>query len=77
MAKTLDITQALTEAIAKARATCDEKGNNSNECALAWETVEELRVEKSHQQETAKSKTALERYCETHPEASECRIYDV
>jgi hypothetical protein len=70
---TLDVFQALDAA----RAICDQKGTNSNECILAWETVEKLRIEQSHQQQITKCKTDLERYCEIHPEAIECRIYDI
>ncbi|MCP6762431.1 MAG: Calvin cycle protein CP12 [Fischerella sp. CENA71] len=71
--QTLDVFQALDEA----RTICVQKGSNSNECILAWETVEKLRVEQSQQQQITKRKTDLERYCEIHPEAIECRIYDV
>ncbi|PMB45605.1 hypothetical protein CEN41_07755 [Fischerella thermalis CCMEE 5330] len=71
--QTLDIFQALD----KARAICNQEGTNSNECILAWEVVEKLRAEQSHQQQITKRKTDLERYCEIHPEAIECRIYDI
>ncbi len=71
--QTLDVFQALDEA----RAICDQKGSNSHECILAWETVEELRIKQSQQQQITKRKTDLERYCEIHPEAIECRIYDI
>ncbi|TBR61481.1 hypothetical protein BLD44_009005 [Mastigocladus laminosus UU774] len=71
--QTLDVLQALDEA----RTICEQKGSNSNECILAWATVEKLRIEQSQQQQITKRKTDLERYCEIHPEAIECRIYDV
>ncbi len=73
--KTLD--QAIIEAIAQARTTCNQTGNTSSECVLAWEVVEELQTEKFHQQQAKIRKTELEIYCEQHPEAIECRIYDV
>jgi type II secretory pathway component PulL len=72
-----DIEQAIAQAVAQAHITCEAKGNNSSDCAVAWEIVEELQAEKFHQLMTAKKKTALEIYCETHPDAAECRIYEV
>ncbi|MBW4644960.1 MAG: Calvin cycle protein CP12 [Goleter apudmare HA4340-LM2] len=73
--KTLE--QAIVEAITEARTTCDLNGNNSADCAVAWDIVEELQAEKTHQQQAKQRKTSLESYCEQHPEAIECLIYDV
>jgi hypothetical protein len=74
--KTLD--QAILESIEEARQTCAVEGDNSPGCAVAWDIVEELQAEKAHQQQAQQHrKTALESYCETHPEAIECLIYDV
>jgi hypothetical protein len=73
--KTLD--QAIIEAIAQARNTCEQNGNTSNECVVAWNIVEELQTEKAHQQRVKARKTELEIYCEQYPEAIECRIYDI
>jgi CBS domain-containing protein len=70
--------QRIQEAIARARAVCAEKGNNSPECAVAWEEVEELHAEASHQRaEVAEQrKTPFEEYCEENPDALEARIYE-
>ena len=73
--KTLE--QAILDAIAQARTTCDRNGDDSANCAVAWEVVEELQAEKAHQQQAKKRKTDLESYCEQNPEAAECLIYDV
>ncbi|MDZ7958077.1 MAG: Calvin cycle protein CP12 [Aulosira sp. DedQUE10] len=73
--KTLENT--ILEAINEARSTCDRNGSDSTNCAVAWEIVEELQAEKAHQQQAKKRKTDLESYCEQHPEAIECLIYDV
>ena len=73
--KTLD--EAIIDAIAQARTTCKQNGNSSNECILAWNIVEELQGEKAYQQQIKTRKSELEIYCEQHPEAVECRIYDV
>ncbi|HLP90058.1 MAG TPA: Calvin cycle protein CP12 [Nostocaceae cyanobacterium] len=71
------IEQAILEAIAEARQTCEINGNNSPNCAVAWDVVEELQAEKAHQAQAKHRKTSLEEFCETHPEALECLIYDV
>ncbi|AHJ27947.1 hypothetical protein BMF81_00771 [Nodularia spumigena UHCC 0039] len=75
---TTTLDEAILESIVEARETCNVDGDNSASCAVAWDIVEELQAEKAHQQQQAKHrKTALETYCETHPEAIECLIYDV
>ncbi len=73
--KTLE--EAILESIVEARHTCEIDGENSPNCAVAWDIVEELQAEKAHQQQAKQRKTALESYCESHPEAIECLIYDV
>lgn len=73
--KTLE--EAILEATVEARTTCEQNGNNSPDCAVAWDIVEELQAEKAHQRQAKKRKTLLESYCEEHPEAIECLIYDV
>jgi len=75
--QTQTIEEAIFEAIAEARETCDLSGSNSPNCAVAWDIVEELQAEKSHKQQATKRKTSLESYCDRHPEAVECLIYDV
>ncbi len=59
-----------------ARAICDLKGEADPECAVAWDTVEELQAEAAHQREQAKPKSSLEQYCDANPDAVECRVYD-
>ncbi|GAB4336505.1 MULTISPECIES: Calvin cycle protein CP12 [Leptodesmis] len=70
-----DIQQKIDEELQQARAVCDVKGSTSPECAAAWDAVEELQAEASHQRQT-KPKNSLEQYCDDNPEAVECRIYD-
>lgn len=62
----------------QAHAVCDSKGGDSPECAAAWDAVEELQAEASHQRYSPRSKpkSSLEQYCSDNPEADECRIYD-
>ncbi len=70
-----DIQQKIDQELQEARAVCDTKGGSSPECAAAWDAVEELQAEASHQRQT-KPKNSLEQYCDDNPEAAECRIYD-
>lgn len=72
--QTQDIHAAIEAARAEARAICTAKGDDSPECAAAWDVVEELQATASHQQVNAK--TPFQRYCEENPEADECRLYD-
>jgi hypothetical protein len=58
-----------------ARAVCGVEGANSGDCAAAWDVVEELQAEASHQKNT-KPKNSLERYCDDNPGADECRLYE-
>ncbi|MGF1482522.1 MAG: Calvin cycle protein CP12 [Cyanophyceae cyanobacterium] len=60
----------------EARNACSTSGDSSPECAAAWDSVEELQAEASHQRERQPKKTSLERYCDENPDADECRVYD-
>ena len=70
----------IQEKIAKereeARAICDSEGADSGDCAVAWDTVEELQAEAAHQRQDNPEKTSLESYCDENPDAAECRVYD-
>lgn len=70
-----DIKQKIEEELQEAREVCDIKGGTSPECAAAWDAVEELQAEASHQKQV-KPKNSLEKYCDDNPEAAECRLYD-
>ena len=59
----------------EARKTCDTSGANSKECAVAWDSVEELQAEASHQKQE-KPKNPFETYCDDNPDAAECKIHD-
>ncbi|MBE8965012.1 Calvin cycle protein CP12 [Nostocales cyanobacterium LEGE 12452] len=72
-----NLEEAITNAINEARTTCDLDGSNSAGCAVAWDIVEELQAEKSHQHQAKSKKTSLENYCDRHPDSVECLIYDV
>jgi CP12 domain len=75
--QTKPIEEILQESLIEARTACSEHGNQSQECAVAWDIVEELQAEKSHRKQEVKVQNSLDRHCFLHPEADECRIYDV
>jgi hypothetical protein len=57
-----------------ARDVCSTEGMSSPGCAVAWDVVEELQAENSHQRQNAIR--SLERFCLEHPDAQECLVYD-
>ncbi|MBE7386195.1 MAG: Calvin cycle protein CP12 [Leptolyngbya sp. SIO1E4] len=59
-----------------ARDACDTSGSSSAECAAAWDVVEELQAEASHQRASEPQKSSFEEYCDANPEADECRVYE-
>lgn len=71
-----DIQEKIDQERQEARAACDINGAESPECAAAWDVVEELQAEASHQREKEPPKNSFEQYCDANPEADECRIYD-
>jgi hypothetical protein len=76
MAKVV-VEPTIQQAIEQARTICLTTGIDSRECAAGWDLVEELEVAAAHQRNLEKPKTALDQYCDQHPEALQCRIYDV
>ncbi|MEO0536837.1 MAG: Calvin cycle protein CP12 [Cyanobacteria bacterium P01_A01_bin.123] len=65
---------ALEAALEHARRLTDMATTNPIDVAIAWETVEELRVARRRQ--SVSQLSAFDRYCEANPDAPECRIYD-
>ena len=65
----------LEKARAQARSVCAEKGQESAECAAAWDAVEEMQAEVSHQHQ-APEKSNFDQYVEENPDAPEARIYE-
>ncbi|MGH2414171.1 MAG: CP12 domain-containing protein [Microcystaceae cyanobacterium] len=66
----------MQKAIEQARAIFATQGAESQACAAAWDAVEELQAEASHQKAEKGVKTPLQAYCEANPDAAECRIYE-
>lgn len=72
---TNNLEEKIQEEVEQARTVCDISGSTSPECAAAWDAVEELQAEASHQRQS-KPKNSLEQYCDDNPEAVECRLYE-
>ncbi|MER3433995.1 MAG: hypothetical protein C4288_11315 [Leptolyngbya sp. ERB_1_1] len=77
MAQTEDITieQRLDELVDQAHDACGTSGTLSDECASAWDAVEEVQAEIAHRRSDVKN--SFTAYCDDNPDAAECRIYDV
>lgn len=71
-----NIQEKIQEELKEARDACETSGETSAECAAAWDAVEELQAEASHQRESGEKKSSLEEYCDANPDADECRVYE-
>lgn len=71
-----NIQEQIEKELEQARAVCSSDSASPAECAAAWDAVEELQAEASHQRESHPAKNSLQQYCEDNPDAAECRIYD-
>ncbi|MDB9524457.1 Calvin cycle protein CP12 [Oscillatoria sp. CS-180] len=71
-----NIQDKIQEELKQARDACDTAGSSSAECAAAWDAVEELQAEASHQRQSDTKKTSFEEYCDANPDADECRVYE-
>jgi hypothetical protein len=71
-----NIQEQIKQEVEAARNACEVSGDTSAECAAAWDAVEELQAEASHQRATEPHKSSFETYCDENPEADECRVYE-
>lgn len=71
-----DIQEKIQAEREAARETCAVDGSNSDSCASAWDAVEELQAEASHQRDVKPKQSSFDQYCDENPEADECRVYD-
>jgi hypothetical protein len=71
-----DIHSQIEQERKQAREVCSTEGGSSEQCAAAWDAVEELQAEAAHQKSSDKPKTSFDQYCDENPEAAECRVYD-
>jgi hypothetical protein len=70
-----EFSEELQKAIDYAHQVTAEKGETSPEAAAAWDVVEEMRAEVSHQHQEPK-KSGFDKYLEENPEAIEGLMYD-
>ena len=71
-----DLKDQIKQEVEQAREVCSTEGSTSGECAAAWDVVEELQAEASHQRQNNPQKSSLEQYCDSNPDAPECRVYE-
>eukprot|EP00183_Erythrolobus_madagascarensis_P007230 CAMPEP_0185845584 /NCGR_PEP_ID=MMETSP1354-20130828/1506_1 /TAXON_ID=708628 /ORGANISM="Erythrolobus madagascarensis, Strain CCMP3276" /LENGTH=110 /DNA_ID=CAMNT_0028545575 /DNA_START=63 /DNA_END=395 /DNA_ORIENTATION=+ len=71
-----DLQSKITAAMKEAEEASKKFGKTSKEAAVAWDMVEELEAEASHQKNAIGKKDPLEEFCDDVPEADECRTYD-
>jgi CBS domain-containing protein len=68
--------EELQEAIEKSREICARTSPRSEDCAAAWDIVDELQAEIAHQEAKRIEKTAFEEFCEEFPETLQGKVFD-
>ena len=71
-----NIQEKIQQELEEARAVCSKEGSDSADCAAAYDALEELQAEASHQREAKPVKNSLQTYCDANPDAAECRVYE-
>ncbi|GLJ54824.1 hypothetical protein SUGI_1177450 [Cryptomeria japonica] len=69
------LSEIIVEKVSEAEQICEGK-ETSEECAVAWDEVEEVSQAKAHFISNKCSNDPLEAYCLEHPDAHECLIYE-
>ncbi|MBD2021037.1 Calvin cycle protein CP12 [Leptolyngbya sp. FACHB-36] len=69
--------QTMQDAINQAQKACQTTGDYSTECVTAWDVVETMQAENPHSPKKESTQASFDRYCAEHPDADQCRIYDV
>ncbi len=85
MAKELDpdqvdlalLQQALQQLTQTAQTTCQTDDDRSAECVAARHAVDDLQAIVSERHRAEQNRTFFERHCAEHPDALDCRIYDL
>ena len=65
--------ERLKTALSQARQVCDVGSESSADCKMAWETVAELGIATSTQEQ---DQPFFDTYCGENPGAMECKVYD-
>jgi hypothetical protein len=71
-----NIEEKIEQELQNAKDVCSTEGASTGQCAAAWDAVEELQAEASHQRQNQPPKTNFQQYCDDNPDAAECRVYD-
>lgn len=71
-----NIEEKIEQELQNAKEVCSTEGASTGQCAAAWDAVEELQAEASHQRQNQPPKTPFQQYCDDNPDAAECRVYD-
>merc|ERR1712242_187802 len=69
------LSDLIEEKVSEAKEVCAEN-ENSDECKVAWDEVEEVSQAKAHFRQRAQKQDPLEEYCKENPETDECRVYE-
>lgn len=85
MAKEFEFDRVDTEALeqelqrltVQAQAVCEMVGDRSKECREAQQAIATLQTTISNQRRAEQNRTFFDRHCTEHPDAPDCRIYDV
>ena len=68
----MSLSEVVSKELEQARSICTTYGENDPHCRAAWDAVEEVLAASSHKSPPS----SLDIYCEEHPEAPECLIYE-
>jgi hypothetical protein len=71
-----NVENELQAAIAQARAI-SKQGHDPQAATAAWDIVEDIQAELSHQRQSHPKQTRFEEYCDHYPDALESRMYNV
>jgi CBS domain-containing protein len=74
--RTIVLEQELQQAIKKSREVCANTSPGSEECAAAWDLVDELQAEIAHQEAKRIEITAFEEFCQEFPETLQGEVFD-
>ncbi|XP_068647605.1 calvin cycle protein CP12-3, chloroplastic-like [Aristolochia californica] len=69
------LSEMIEKKVLEAKEVC-EGNNESDECKVAWDEVEEVSQAKADLRRKMEKEDPLESFCTENPETDECRIYE-
>lgn len=69
--------QELQQLTQRARIICETGGDRSQDCVAARNAVHEMETTVLNYYLAEQNRTFFERHCAEHPDALDCRIYDL